>query len=88
MPPRRNNNNNNNANATPISILPIHNQNLPVARQQAPFHRRHRHRRALPWFRRGEDVWRSRLETASHIGICLAAFITLIFFLRRGPVEQ
>ncbi|EUC49283.1 hypothetical protein COCMIDRAFT_33338 [Bipolaris oryzae ATCC 44560] len=86
MPPRRNNNNNN-TNTTPTPILTFHNQHLPTTLQQAPFDRRNRLRRAVPWYRRGEDVWRSRLETTSHIGICLAAIITLIHFLRRRDAE-
>ncbi|EMD61059.1 hypothetical protein COCSADRAFT_238856 [Bipolaris sorokiniana ND90Pr] len=84
MPPRRNNN----TNATPTPILPTHNQHLQTESQKAFSNRRHRHRRAVPWYRRSENVWRSRLETASHFGIFLAALLTLVYFLRRGDAEH
>ncbi|EMD61058.1 hypothetical protein COCSADRAFT_39757 [Bipolaris sorokiniana ND90Pr] len=82
MPPHRN--------TATSPILPTHNQTLPANSQQASSdrsnrrHGRHKRKRAACWYKCGENVWRSRLDTASHVGICLAALMTLIFFLRRG----
>ncbi|XP_014555086.1 hypothetical protein COCVIDRAFT_39149 [Bipolaris victoriae FI3] len=85
MPPRRN--------TATSPILPTHNQPLPANFQQASSdrsnrrHRPHKRKRAASWYKCGENVWRSRLDTASHLGIFLAALITLIFFLRRGDLR-